>query len=140
MSMLRHRSVRDVAAQAHLLVPARSADDVLYRDELKTRDPRQGCASRTPTAGAPPGWTGWRGRINAAMLADVVGEVAGAEMSAVLRTRQSCGDRRAIGELRSYRSVGVVLRCPACEDVGVVLGVQEKRLVVEWRGLYDVAR
>ena len=115
MSMLRHRSVRDVAAQAHLLVPARSADDVLYRDELKTRDPRQGCASRTPTAGAPPGWTGWRGRINAAMLADVVGEVAGAEMSAVLR-------------------------CPACEDVGLVLGVQEKRLVVEWRALYDIAR
>jgi hypothetical protein len=76
-------------------------------------------------------------------IADVVGEVAGAEMSAVLRTCQSCGDRRAIGEprpyrsvgeLRLYRSVGVVLRCPACEDVGVVLGVQEKRIVVEWRG------
>jgi hypothetical protein len=67
-------------------------------------------------------------------IADVVGAVAGAEMSAVLRTCQSCGDRRAIGELRPYRSVGVVLRCPACEDVGVVLGVQEKRIVVESRG------
>ena len=42
-------------------------------------------------------------------IAGVLGEVAGAEMSAVLR-------------------------CPACEDVGVVLGVQEKRIVVEWRG------
>ena len=82
-------------------------------------------------------------------IADVVGEVAGAEMSAVLRTCQSCGDRRAIGEprpyrsvgeLRLYRSVGVVLRCPACEDAGVVLGVHEKRLVVEWRGRYDIAR
>lgn len=61
----------DVAAQAHLLVPARSAEDGLYRDELETRDPRQGYASRTPTVGAPPGWTGWRGRIYAAMLADV---------------------------------------------------------------------
>ena len=67
----------------------------------------------------------------------------------VLRTCQSCGDRRAIGEprpyrsvgeLRLYRSVGVVLRCPACEDAGVVLGVHEKRLVVEWRGRYDIAR
>jgi hypothetical protein len=57
------------------------------------------------------------------------------KMSAVLRTCESCGHRRAIGELRSYRSVGVVRRCPACEDVGVVLGVQEKRLVVERRGL-----
>ena len=73
-------------------------------------------------------------------IADVVGEVAGAGMSAVLRTCQSCGDRRAIGELRSSRSVGVVLRCPACEDVALVLGGQEKRLVVEWRGLYDIAR
>ena len=72
-------------------------------------------------------------------IAGVLGEVAGAEVSAVLRTCQSCRDRRAIGELRSYRSVGV-LRCPACEDVGVVLGVQEKQLVVEWRGRYDIAR
>jgi hypothetical protein len=53
--MLRHRAVRDVAAKAHLLVPARSADDVLYRDELETRDPRQGCASRTPTRGGAAG-------------------------------------------------------------------------------------
>lgn len=68
-------------------------------------------------------------------IAGVLGEVAGAEMSAVLRTCQSCGDRRAIGEHRSYRSVGVVLRCPACKDVALVLGVQEKRLVVEWRAL-----
>ena len=66
--------------------------------------------------------------------------VTGAEMSAVLRTCQSCCDRRAIGEHRSYPSVGVVLRCPACEDVALVLGMQEKRLVVEWRALYDIAR
>jgi ribosomal protein S27AE len=78
--------------------------------------------------------------IDGNVTADVVGEVDGAEMSAVLRTCQSCGDRRAIGEHRSYRSVGVVLRCPACEDAGVVLGVHEKRLVVEWRGRYDIAR
>jgi hypothetical protein len=48
-------------------------------------------------------------------IAGVLGEVAGAEMSAVLR-------------------------CPACEDVARVLGVQEKRLLVEWRALYDIAR
>jgi hypothetical protein len=31
--------------------------------------------------------------------------------------------------------MSTLLRCRACEDVGVVLGVQEKRIVVEWRGL-----
>jgi NAD(P)H-flavin reductase len=55
MSMLRHLAVREFAAQSHLLVPARSAEDVLYREELETRDPRQGCASRTPTRGGASG-------------------------------------------------------------------------------------
>jgi hypothetical protein len=82
-------------------------------------------------------------------IADVVGEVAGAGMSRSCARAKSCGDRRAIGEarpyrsvgeLRLYRSVGVVLRCPACEDVGLVLGMEEKRIVVEWRGLYEIAR
>ena len=61
-------------------------------------------------------------------------------MSAVLRTCQSCGDRRAIGEHRAYRAAGVVLRCPSCQDVALVIGVQEKRLVVEWRGTYAIER
>lgn len=107
-------------------------------------------ATPRPTTAAPSGRSP---RRQSAVLANVepitasgmssqsaVGAVAGAEMSAVLRTCQSCGDRRAIGELRSYRSVGLVPRCPACEDVGAVLGVQEKRIVVEWRGLHEIAR
>lgn len=48
-------------------------------------------------------------------MAGLLGEIAGAEMSAVLRTCQSCGHRR-------------------------VIGVQEKRFVVEWRGLDVIAR
>ncbi len=67
-------------------------------------------------------------------------EIAGAEMTSVLRTCPSCGDRRAVGEHRAYRSAGVVLRCPSCEDVAVVIGVQEQRLVVEWRGSYEIDR
>jgi hypothetical protein len=192
----------DVAAQAHLLVPARSAEDVLYRDELETRDPRQAarrahlprwrrragpagegastprCSptshlDRPPSASSAgrrrsssPSTTSWSraGIVRAtstASASDPVEDDYGRPAHRrqwgrrrrrrgrrrrdvpVLRTCQSCGDRRAIGEprpyrsvgeLRLYRSVGVVLRCPACEGVGVVLGVQEKRLVVEWRG------
>jgi hypothetical protein len=73
-------------------------------------------------------------------MAGLLDEIAGAEMSAVMRTCQSCGDRRAIGEHRAYRSAGVVLRCPACEDIALVIGVQEERLVVEWRGRFEFAR
>ena len=73
-------------------------------------------------------------------VAGLLGEIAGAEMTAVIRTCQSCGDRRAIGEHRAYRSAGVVLRCPTCEDVALVVGVQETRLVVDWRGTYEIER
>ena len=73
-------------------------------------------------------------------IAGLLGDVAGAEMTTVVRMCQSCGDRRMIGEHRAYRGAGVVLRCPACDDVAVVIGVQDQRLVVEWRGTYIVNR
>jgi len=72
MSMLRHRAAHGSAVQAHLLVSARSADDVLYRDELETLQPRGGLrVARTYTREPPPGWTGWSRRVDAEMLADV---------------------------------------------------------------------
>ncbi len=73
-------------------------------------------------------------------IAGLLGEVAGAEITTVARTCQSCGDRRMIGEHHAYRDPGVVLRCPTCADVAVVIGVQEHRLVVEWRGIYEIDR
>ena len=73
-------------------------------------------------------------------IAGLLSEIAGAEMTEVLRRCQSCGARRAVGEHRAYRSAGVVLRCPNCEDVAVVIGVQDERLVVGWRGTYEIAR
>jgi predicted RNA-binding Zn-ribbon protein involved in translation (DUF1610 family) len=73
-------------------------------------------------------------------VAGLLAEIAGAEMTAVLRTCPSCGDRRAIGEHRAYRGAGVVLRCPSCEDVAVRIAVREERLVVDWRGTYEIAR
>ena len=73
-------------------------------------------------------------------IADLLGEIAGADMTAVMRTCQSCGDRRPIGAHRAYRTAGVVVRCPGCQDVAVVIGVQEKRLVIEWRGRFEIER
>ncbi len=73
-------------------------------------------------------------------MAGLLGEIAGADMTSVHRTCQSCGDRRAMGEHRAYRSAGVVLRCPSCEDVAVVIGMRDERLTVAWHGTYEVAR
>ena len=73
-------------------------------------------------------------------VAGLLGEIAGAEMTSVLRTCQSCGDRRAIGEHRAYRAAGIVLRCPSCEDVAMVIGMQDTRRVVDRRGTYGIQR
>jgi hypothetical protein len=73
-------------------------------------------------------------------MAGLLGEVAAAEMTTVMRTCQSCGDRRALGEHRAYQGAGVVLRCPSCQDVAVVVVVREERLVVDWRGRYEIER
>jgi predicted RNA-binding Zn-ribbon protein involved in translation (DUF1610 family) len=73
-------------------------------------------------------------------IAGLLAEIAGAEMTSVLRTCPSCGDRRALGAHRAYRGAGVVLRCPSCEDVAVRIGVREERLTVDWRGTYEIAR
>jgi ferredoxin-NADP reductase len=62
------RSGSDV--RARLLYSARTLADVIYRGELDHyRDPIQ--VSYTLTRGRPPGWTGYSGRVNAAMLAEV---------------------------------------------------------------------
>ncbi len=73
-------------------------------------------------------------------VAGLLGEIAAAEMTNALRTCQSCGDRRAIGEHRAYQGAGMVLRCPSCEEVAIVVGVQADRLVFDWHGTFEIAR
>jgi ferredoxin-NADP reductase len=74
MAMLRHHRAIGSSAEARLLLSARSADDVLYREELCTlgsHDERVN-VTITLTRGAPaPGWTGLTGRIDAEKLAAV---------------------------------------------------------------------
>ncbi|MFL5849686.1 MAG: ferredoxin reductase [Solirubrobacteraceae bacterium] len=72
MSMLRHRAARSAAVQAHVLVSARAAEDLLYREELGALEPREGLrVAITYTRERPPGWTGWSRRVDAAMLAAI---------------------------------------------------------------------
>jgi len=72
MAMLRHRAARGSDAAVTLLVSARAAEDVLYRDELATIGPPAALRIEyTYTREAPPGWTGWARRVDAAMLAEL---------------------------------------------------------------------
>jgi ferredoxin-NADP reductase len=70
MAMLRHRAAHGSSVDTRLLVSARSPDDLLYRDDLATRS--DGFAVHyTFTRQAPPDWQGFRGRVDAKMLAAV---------------------------------------------------------------------
>jgi ferredoxin-NADP reductase len=73
MAMLRHRARRKVRAPALLLYSSRSLEDVIYREELEAmarRDPDLRVVN-TLTRRQPEGWSGHRGRIDKALLAEV---------------------------------------------------------------------
>jgi ferredoxin-NADP reductase len=73
MAMLRHRAAQRSAIPTRLLYSVRSIDDVIYREELE-RLAHTGSALEivyTFTRQVPPGWSGYRRRIDAPMLNDV---------------------------------------------------------------------
>jgi ferredoxin-NADP reductase len=70
-SMLRHRLRTGSDIPARLLYSSRGWPDVIYRGELD----QYGDGVRvicTLTRSQPPGWTGYSGRVNAAMLTETV--------------------------------------------------------------------
>jgi ferredoxin-NADP reductase len=73
MAMLRHRARADASARAaapvRLLYSARSVDDAIYHAELEQLvDPPMVEVVPTFTRHAPPTWTGYRRRVDRAML------------------------------------------------------------------------
>jgi ferredoxin-NADP reductase len=74
MAMLRHRAASGSDAPARLLVSARTAEDLIYRDELERLAGRENGFElfRTLTRAQPPGWDGLTGRVDADVLRRVV--------------------------------------------------------------------
>lgn len=74
MAMLRHRAARHATLPARLLYSSRTPDDVIYRAELDqmARSDRELNVFLTFTRQAPAGWTGYRRRIDAAMVSEVI--------------------------------------------------------------------
>ena len=73
-------------------------------------------------------------------VAGMLSEVLAVEVTTMQRRCQSCGAENALGAHRAYQGAGIVLRCPACADVAVRIGVREDALVLEWRGTYTAPR
>jgi ferredoxin-NADP reductase len=70
MAMLRHRALASHHAPALLLYSSRTAEDIIYRDELNRLAARGDglTVAHTLTRGHPPGWTGGTRRIDRDML------------------------------------------------------------------------
>lgn len=78
-SILAYRAEAAMGLPTRLLYSARTAEDLIYRAQLETwakQDPTLG-VSFTLTRGAPSGWGGHRGRIDAGMLSEVAFQAAG---------------------------------------------------------------
>jgi ferredoxin-NADP reductase len=72
MAMLRHHTAQESTVPVHLLVSARSLDDVLYREELAAMARRPGVeVSYTLTRAQPADWDGFARRVDAEMLTAV---------------------------------------------------------------------
>jgi ferredoxin-NADP reductase len=73
-AMLRHRAARHAIVPARLLYSSRTADDLIYRDELDGLAAGDRALEMffTFTREPPAGWTGYRRRIDATMLEEVM--------------------------------------------------------------------
>ena len=73
MAMIRHRQRAHSNVSTRLLYSSRSYEDIIYREELDrlASDDRMLEVVHTLTRTQPPEWTGYRRRIDAALLAEV---------------------------------------------------------------------
>jgi ferredoxin-NADP reductase len=74
MAMIRHRNAVGSTVPTRLLVSSRSYEEIIYRDELErlAADKTGLEVIYTLTRSAPPSWTGYRRRIDADLLREVV--------------------------------------------------------------------
>lgn len=67
-------------------------------------------------------------------VAGLLGEIFRTDVTTAEHTCPSCGKTNMIAAHLAYRGAGLVLRCPSCQDVGVLIGTLADRYVVEVRG------
>jgi ferredoxin-NADP reductase len=85
MAMLRHRRAVGDSVHVRLLYSVRTPDDVIYADDLSALVARNDGLTvlYTYTRTSPPGWTGYRRRIDRTMLGEVAGPLGDAPLAYV---------------------------------------------------------
>jgi hypothetical protein len=73
-------------------------------------------------------------------LAGLLAEFLAADPTSTRRRCRGCGSEHPLAAHRAYRGAGVVLRCPTCEDVALVVADCGGEIVVEWRGAFRAQR
>ena len=71
-------------------------------------------------------------------VAGLLAEVFGTELTAVVRTCGGCGTAAPVGAHRAYLGAGVVLRCPGCGDLAILITRLPDRDVVQVRGSWSI--
>ena len=69
-------------------------------------------------------------------LGGLLQELFGAEMTGAPRRCQSCGTERPVAAHRLYLGAGTVLRCPACDQIALVVVALPDRDVVHLTGAW----
>jgi Family of unknown function (DUF6510) len=68
-------------------------------------------------------------------VAGLLHDVFGTEMTTATGTCGNCGASAAVGAVHVFRSAGVVLRCPRCDNVLVKIVERQTQTCVDLRGL-----
>jgi hypothetical protein len=68
-------------------------------------------------------------------VAGLLQEVFAVEMTTAMGTCKTCGATEAVGALHVFRGAGVVMRCPHCDTVLVVISKEDTRV---WIGFVGV--
>lgn len=72
-------------------------------------------------------------------IAGLLQELFDVEMTTMPRGCASCGEWYPLGAHRAYRGAGIVLRCPACDDVALRVATLPGRHIVQLSGSWTLS-
>ena len=61
------------------------------------------------------------------------------ELTDAPRLCAACGERHPIGAHRVYRGAGIVLRCPSCDDIAMLVVTLPDRTIVQLTGIWTLS-
>jgi hypothetical protein len=71
-------------------------------------------------------------------IAGLLEELFGNDLTAMPRGCQSCGAVNSVGAHRLYRGAGLVLRCPNCGDLALLVATLGDRHVLRLEGAWRI--